>query len=144
MNLNYRKDKASSTFYNVHSDPEKHMKKLSEENGDIISYDRAYADQTAQNHPLMIMGTEQKLSLLQHPLCLMLIKRKWSDSGVMFFWAEFFSYPAFLVFLTTYILSSPGPLSQMDLFSCNSNYFMDFANHTHLPVIADNLFRNSD
>ena len=71
------------------------------------------------NHPMVIMADEKKLDLLQHPLCIAIILKKWS----MYRWYYYFTlvfYALFLTFLMLYTMSSPTPIDNPGLFNCTA------------------------
>ena len=77
------------------------------------------------NHPMMIMVDERKLDLLQHPLCLAIIMRKWRLYGRMFYYFQLAYYLLFLVAVTTYVLTSHSPVQNPGLFNCTA-FFYDY------------------
>ena len=81
-----------------------------------------------KDHPLMIMADERKVSLLQHPLCLAILLRKWSMYGRRFYVFQLFFYILFLATLNVYILTSPSPIDHPELFNCTD--FFRGANET--------------
>ena len=74
------------------------------------------------NHPLMIMKNEQRVDLLQHPVCLALILKKWNSYGYIIYYSNLFLYAIFLYALNFYVLTSPSPVQNAWLFNC-SDYF---------------------
>ena len=74
------------------------------------------------NHPLMIMKNEQRVGLLQHPVCLALILKKWNSYGYIIYYTNLFLYATFLYALNFYVLTSPSPVQNSWLFNC-SDYF---------------------
>ena len=74
------------------------------------------------NHPLMIMKNEQRVGLLQHPVCLALILKKWNSYGYIIYYTNLFLYATFLYALNFYVLTSPSPVQNAWLFNC-TDYF---------------------
>ena len=71
------------------------------------------------NHPMVIMADEKKLDLLQHPLCIAIILKKWS----LYRWYYYFQlafYLIFLTFLSIYAMTSPSPITYPQLFQCTA------------------------
>ena len=79
--------------------------------------DKKYVVET-NNHPMMVMAEERKVDLLQHPLCLAIILRKWVMYGRKFCWFQLGYYLVFLLTLNLYIITSPSPIQEPQLFSC--------------------------
>ena len=90
------------------------------------------------NHPLMIMANEQKIDLLQHPLCLAFICGKWYWFRI-FYGLQLLCYCVFLACVNIYILSSPSPINSPQLISCTA-FFGNITlpqNMTYLPTINE-------
>ena len=77
------------------------------------------------NHPMLIMADERKLDLLQPPLCLAIILRKWRLYGRRFYYFQLAYYLLFLAAVTTYVLTSPSPVQNPELFNCPA-FFHDY------------------
>ena len=112
-------------------------------NYEFIEDDKSTHDK--DNHPLMIMLNEKKLDLLQHPLCLAIIRGKWSRFRTRYF-LHLICYMIFLGIVTSYILSSPSPISNPQLFSCTEFFgnitvsenmtTQEFEVNSHMNVIS--------
>ena len=100
------------------------------------------------NHPLMIMKEEQRVDLLQHPVCLALILKKWNSYGYIIYYSNLLLYAIFLYALNFYVLTSPSPVQNAWLFNC-SNYFGEVIpppanlNQTFEDWISDQTESNS-
>ena len=100
------------------------------------------------NHPLMIMKEEQRVDLLQHPVCLALILKKWNSYGYIIYYSNLLLYAIFLFALNFYVLTSPSPVQNAWLFNC-SNYFGEVIpppanlNQTFEDWISDQTESNS-
>ena len=66
------------------------------------------------------MADERKLDLLQHPFCLAIILRKWGLYGRRFYYFQLAYYLLFLAAVTTYVLTSPSPVQNSELFNCTA------------------------
>ena len=117
-----------------------HFKNDKDGSGEI--YNTAYSTKSVQNHPMMIMANERKLDLLQHPVCLALMKHKWAHYGRIPYFVDLLAYLTFLIFLSIYVLTSPGPLTHPELFDCPGDFFNDslFDSFSQPP---DEYFHNS-
>ena len=67
------------------------------------------------NHPMMIMADKRKLDLLQHPLCLAIILRKWRLYGR---WPYYFQLAYYLLQLSPH--TSSQVLHQFKTLSCST------------------------
>ena len=100
------------------------------------------------NHPLMIMEKERRISLLQHPVCLALILKKWLSYGYFYYYSNLLLYAVFLYALNFYVLTSPSPVENAWLFNC-SDYFGQVTpppadlNQTFEQWISDHTGSNS-
>ena len=70
---------------------------------DITAYHKK-KDVALENHPLMIMVREQRTHLLRHPVCLALMKHKWTKVGMPIFLFNLTIYIIYLSLLTGYTL----------------------------------------
>ena len=68
------------------------------------------------NHPLMLMVKQKQKHLLKHPLCLALLRQKWTSSGVFIFILQLLLYCGYLASITTYVL-----LQNQDSFNLQEN-----------------------
>ncbi|KAK3893875.1 hypothetical protein Pcinc_002317 [Petrolisthes cinctipes] len=59
-----------------------------------------------KNHPLMLMVEHKRTTLLAHRVCVSLIKHKWAKFGRLVYYLNLVIYIAFLVSLSTYVLSA--------------------------------------
>ena len=98
-------------------------------------------DMLVRNHPMMLMAEYARRELLRHPLCLTLVRHKWMKYGRQSFYIIFLAYCLFLTFLTSYILTSPNPVSHPSLYNC-SDFFHSSTNQTELPGEDFELFNN--
>ena len=91
------------------------------------------------NHPIVIMADERKEDLLQHPLCIAIILKKWS----VYQWYYYFQlafYLFFLTFLNLYAMTSPSPIDNPELFTC-SPFFRKY-NAPNITAIRTNSIAN--
>merc|ERR1711971_553966 len=58
-----------------------------------------------ENHPLILMVKEEAKTLLNHPLSLVLLRKKWKMFGRRIFFLQFLQYVLFLASITGYTLS---------------------------------------
>ena len=88
---------------------------IKKEDGKFVYRDRGEDDFTAyhkkkyvafENHPLMIMVREQRTHLLRHPVCLALMKHKWTKVGMPIFLLNLAIYIFYLSLLTVYTLGT--------------------------------------
>jgi hypothetical protein len=82
-----------------------------------------------RNHPMMLMAEYARRELLRHPLCLTLVRHKWMKYGKRSFLLLFLTYCLFLTSLTSYILTSPNPVTHPNLYNC-SDFFNSSTNQT--------------
>ena len=85
-----------------------------------------------KNHPVMLMAEYARKELLRHPVCLTLVRHKWMMYGRQSFYAIFLFYCLFLISLTSYILTSPNPVTHPNLYNCSA-FFNSSTNQTELP-----------
>ena len=121
-----------------------HFQKDSERNGEI--YTTPYSTNFLTNHPLMIMANEGKFGLLQHPLCLALVKQKW-DKFSLYYYFDLLFYITFLGLFTLFILTIQGPLNDPKLFVCENLRFLNssfYGNETIDTLIPMEYLEQSD
>ena len=81
------------------------------------------------NHPMVIMADEKKLDLLQHPLCIAIILKKWSTYR-WYYYSSLGFYLIFLLFLNLYAMTSPSPIDNPNLFTCTA-FFEQYNSTEH-------------
>ena len=94
-----------------------------------------------RNHPMMLMAEYARRELLRHPLCLTLVRHKWNKYGKRSFLFLFLTYCLFLTSLTSFVLTSPNPVSHPNLYNC-SDFFNSSTNQTELPGEDFEVFNN--
>ena len=72
----------------------------------------------------------------RHPLCLALVRKKWMRYGKMsFFFLYLLPYVFFLTFLTTFVLTSPNPITNPQYYNCTEY----FHNQTQRPILNETM-----
>ena len=82
---------------------------------------------------MRIIVDEQKLELIQHPLCQAIILY-----GRQFYYFQLGYYFLFLSTLTLYILTSLSPVETHDIFNCSAIFHEDASPNMTLPRIVEN------
>ena len=71
--------------------------------------------------------------LLRHPLCLTLVREKWMKYGKRTFIFQLITYALFLASLTTFVLTSPSPVTHPQYYNCSQF----FENSSFRPVLNE-------
>ena len=93
------------------------------------------------NHPMVIMADERKEDLLQHPLCIAIILKKWSMYR-FFYYFQLGFYLIFLLFLNLYAMTSPSPIHNPELFTCTP-FFRDIKPSDIAPIGSNSDWNNA-